>query len=155
MIYSFLMQQSFSLDKCRVWNGFSPWTLFFLRSSNPHSLLHLHSPLSWLICGCCHLGEQWDPTMCSSKAPASTQLPTTHAKTSQSAPNLLQLTQAPACLTGSLLFTVVHSVASLEPDPKTLKSTGVSPCQNLFWSLSAAQRLFFLSQKTTSWHLLF
>lgn len=36
----------------------------------------------------------------------------------QLAPNLLQFTQAPACLTGTLLFTVVHSVANVKPDPK-------------------------------------
>lgn len=30
IIYRLLMQQIFSLDKCRFGNGFDPWTLFFL-----------------------------------------------------------------------------------------------------------------------------
>lgn len=140
MIYSLLTQQSFSLDKCRFWNDFTPWTLFFLQSSNPplSPPPPLSLPLSWLIHGCCHLDEQQDPTTRGGETPASTQLPATHVEMLQSASNLLQLPQAPACLTGTLLLTVVHSVANLEPDPKPLKSTGVSPCQNLFWSLNAA-----------------
>lgn len=114
------MQQSFSLDKCRFWNGFSPWTLFFLQSSNPplSPPPPLSLPLSWLIRGCCHWDKQRDLTTCGREAPANTQLPATHVEMLQSAPNLLQLTQAPACLTGTLLLTAVHFVANLEPNPK-------------------------------------
>ena len=120
MIYSLLPQQSFSLDKCRFLNGFSPWTLFLLQSSNPCSPLPpLSLPSSWLIRACCRLDEQRDPTTRSTEAPASTQLLATCAETPQSAPNLLRLTQAPACLTGMLISTPVHFVASLEPDPKS------------------------------------